>query len=44
MVSGSWADTEWRDDPLLSRSPATAVYSSGQMLEIGSKILTFSHF
>jgi uncharacterized membrane protein len=27
MVSGAWAETEWRDDPLLLRSPA--IYEQG---------------
>jgi hypothetical protein len=44
MVCGSWADTEWRDDPLLSRSPLRAPYTGGHPLEKRPGILTFSHF
>jgi predicted nucleic acid-binding protein len=44
MVSGSWADTEWRDDRLLSRSPARAAYTGGHPLEKRPKSLTLSHF
>ena len=41
MVSGAWADTEWRDDPLLSRSPATAAYTGGHPLEKRPKTAHF---
>ena len=44
MVSGSWAETEWRDDSLLSRSPALAAYTGGHPLEKRPKSLTLSHF
>jgi hypothetical protein len=39
VVSGSFADTGFRDELLMSRFPAAAVYTSGQTLEIGLKSL-----
>jgi hypothetical protein len=44
VVSGSWADTEWRDDRLLLRFPAPAAYTGGHPLEKRPKSLTLSHF
>jgi hypothetical protein len=44
VVSGSFADTDSPDEPILSWFPPTAVYTSGHPLEIGPEILTFSHF
>ena len=41
MVSGAFADTEWRGDPLLWRSPARAAYTGGHPLEKRPKIAHF---
>jgi hypothetical protein len=41
MVSGSWADTEWRDVRLLWWSPAPAAYTGGHPLEKRPKTAHF---